>query len=369
MLRARSYALLGRSGEASEALREAADVRAGPGPTSCTTRSPGSSRSARPRSTTTRRSPTCTSEPPAPAIESARESLSLYASGDPENRSYGCESMASAHLAIAHLMEGDATGAEGAMAPILALPPDRRIGSLGTTLGTGRALLASRPGGEQMARQIEGFCAVGLPQQARHAISDRRRDHDDRRGGPPSPARRRGARRVVPEAGLDTGGATLMRDFANAVYHLAAEEVVVRLAEATTPGKFDRLVTSVRVTRWLAEQGFPTVRPLDIKQPVVAEGFLATFWHHEEHIGPPPDPAQLGPLLRRLHDLPPVPFDLPTHDPFGAVRRAIGASVALDDDDRAGCSTAARRWPRPTTSGWSSPCRTGSSTRTPTGAT
>lgn len=134
--------------------------------------------------------------------------------------------------------------------------------------------------------------------------------------------------------GLDTGGATLLRDFANAVYHLAGEKVVVRLTEATTPGRYDRLVTSIRVTRWLAEQGFPAVRPLEIKQPVVAEGFLATFWHHEEHIGPPPGPAELGPLLRRLHDLPPVPFDLPTHDPFGGVRRAIGASVALAHDDR-----------------------------------
>ncbi|GAA4191446.1 hypothetical protein GCM10022252_31330 [Streptosporangium oxazolinicum] len=136
------------------------------------------------------------------------------------------------------------------------------------------------------------------------------------------------------QTGLDTGGATLMRDFANAVYHLAGEKVVVRLTEATTPGRYDRLVTSIKVTRWLAERGFPSVRPLEIKQPVVAEGFLATFWHHEEHIGPPPDPAQLGPLLRRLHDLPPVPFDLPTHDPFGGVRRAIDASVALARDDR-----------------------------------
>ncbi|GAA4236340.1 hypothetical protein FHR32_000692 [Streptosporangium album] len=136
------------------------------------------------------------------------------------------------------------------------------------------------------------------------------------------------------EVGLDSSGAVLLRDFANIVYHLPAQGVVVRLTQATTPGRFDRLTTSIRVTRWLAEQGFPTVRPLNVGQPVVAEGFLATFWRHEEHIGPPPDPAQLGPLLRRLHDLPPVPFELPTHDPFGAVRRAIPAGLALDEGDR-----------------------------------
>ncbi|GAA2907542.1 aminoglycoside phosphotransferase family protein [Streptosporangium fragile] len=137
------------------------------------------------------------------------------------------------------------------------------------------------------------------------------------------------------QVGLDLTGAVMMRNFANTVYHLPAERAVVRLAEATAPGRYDRLVTSVRVTRWLAEQGFPAIRPLPVKQPVAAEGFLATFWRHEEHIGPPPDPAQLGPLLRRLHDLPPVPFELPTHDPFGGVRRAIDASVVLDDGDRA----------------------------------
>ncbi|MFD8529584.1 phosphotransferase family protein [Streptosporangium canum] len=136
------------------------------------------------------------------------------------------------------------------------------------------------------------------------------------------------------EAGLDSAGFTPPRDLAGTVYHLPAERTVVRLAPATTPGRFDRLVTSVRVTRWLAEQGFPAVRPLNVRQPVVAEGFLATFWHHEEHIGPPPDPAQLGPLLRRLHALPPVPFELPAHDPFGAVRRAILAGRALGEDDR-----------------------------------
>ncbi|GIH79464.1 phosphotransferase enzyme family protein [Planobispora longispora] len=136
------------------------------------------------------------------------------------------------------------------------------------------------------------------------------------------------------QAGLDVRGVTLLRDFANAVYHLPAEGVVVRLARAA-PGKFDRLTTSVRVTRWLAEQGFPTVRPLEIKQPVAAEGFLVTFWHHEEHAGPRPEPAELGAMLRLLHEMPPAPFELPTHDPFGPVLRAIEAARLLGDDDRA----------------------------------
>lgn len=172
MLRARSYALLGRTREASEALLQAADVRAA-GADELHDEIAGEF-AFRPAKEHYYAAVTHLHlGDSAAAIESARRSLSLYASGEPENRSYGCESMASAHLAIAHLMEGDRQGAESAMAPILALPPDRRIGSLGTTLSTGRSLLSGRPGGEHMARQIENFCAVGLPQQARRAISDR----------------------------------------------------------------------------------------------------------------------------------------------------------------------------------------------------
>ncbi|GAA5078569.1 aminoglycoside phosphotransferase (APT) family kinase protein [Thermocatellispora tengchongensis] len=137
-------------------------------------------------------------------------------------------------------------------------------------------------------------------------------------------------------AGLSTAGATLMRSFANAVYLLPAEDVVVRLADAGTPGKLDRLKTSVRVTRWLAEHDFPAIRPLEVRQPVAAEGFLITFWHHESDPAhtEPPEPASLGPMLRRLHTLPPVPFELPVYDPFGPIQRAVNASRVLGPSDR-----------------------------------
>ncbi|RBQ13866.1 aminoglycoside phosphotransferase family protein [Spongiactinospora rosea] len=139
--------------------------------------------------------------------------------------------------------------------------------------------------------------------------------------------------RACRAAGLDPAGARLMRSFASTVYHLPEEGVVVRLAEPT-PGKYDRLVASLRVTRWLAERGYPATRPLDVKQPVAEEGFLVTFWHHEEDEGDRHDPAALGPMLRRLHDLPPVPFELPVYDPFGPVRTAIAACRVLGVGDR-----------------------------------
>ncbi|MBP2706707.1 aminoglycoside phosphotransferase family protein [Microbispora sp. RL4-1S] len=139
------------------------------------------------------------------------------------------------------------------------------------------------------------------------------------------------------QAGLSSTGARLLRSVANVVYHLPTEGVVVRLAEATTPGKLDRLVTSLKVTRWLHEQGFPVIRPLDVRQPIAAEGCLATFWYYEEggpSGGAEHDPAPLGVLLRWLHALPSVPFALPTYDPFGGIRRAVHASLVIGDDER-----------------------------------
>ncbi|GGP86488.1 phosphotransferase family protein [Streptosporangium pseudovulgare] len=136
------------------------------------------------------------------------------------------------------------------------------------------------------------------------------------------------------QAGLDATGFRMGHDAAGLVCHLAAEGVVVRLAREDTPDEAERPAVSVRVARWLADRGFPADRPLDVEQPIVAEGFLATFWRRQEHIGPPPDPAQLGPLLRRLHALPPVPFELPACDPLGAVRRAAGECPVLDHEDR-----------------------------------
>jgi hypothetical protein len=171
MLRARSYAMQGRKADAVAALEHATSAR-GAGADELHDEIAGefAFRPAKEHyyAAVTR----LHLGEPELAIEEARASLALYAAGEPENRSYGCESMASAHLVIAHLMEGDTAGAEEAVAPILALPSNRRIGSLGITLSTGRTLLAARPGGERLAREIEGFCAVGVPERAGRAITD-----------------------------------------------------------------------------------------------------------------------------------------------------------------------------------------------------
>lgn len=135
--------------------------------------------------------------------------------------------------------------------------------------------------------------------------------------------------------GLDDSHAQLVRLFSTAVYHLPAVGAVARIALVTSPQSVSRLTTSVRVTRWLTSAGFPTVEPLPVSQPVVSHGCAITFWRYLPQHGPPAGPADLGRLLRRLHHLGHPPFPLPTYQPLGSVRRAIQASQAISEDERA----------------------------------
>src|SRR6185437_5813124 len=72
------------------------------------------------------------------------------------------------------------------------------------------------------------------------------------------------------QLGLDYADARLIRVFGTAVYYLPGAAAVARIAQASTPEVITRLRTSVRVTHWLAEQGFPVVEPLPVVQPVAS---------------------------------------------------------------------------------------------------
>jgi hypothetical protein len=137
------------------------------------------------------------------------------------------------------------------------------------------------------------------------------------------------------QSGLDSRGATLIRLFATAVYHLPSADAVARIALLTSPASIAQLATSVRVARWLTETAFPTVEPLPVDQPVVSHGCVVTFWRYLPQHGPAPGVADLGLLLRQLHrlDLPPV--SLPSYQPLVSVRRAIDASPAINEQERA----------------------------------
>jgi hypothetical protein len=60
------------------------------------------------------------------------------------------------------------------------------------------------------------------------------------------------------QVGLDAAGATLMRMGENAIYRLAAEPVVVRVARSTD--LLPDVRKEVAVARWLDSAGLPAIR-------------------------------------------------------------------------------------------------------------
>lgn len=148
-------------------------------------------------------------------------------------------------------------------------------------------------------------------------------------------------------AGLDSTNARLVRHFANAVYHLPSHNAVARLGY--WPDAVQRATTSIQVTAWLIEQGFPATEPLaGPVQPVTVheEAFTAavSFWVYYPE--PPeagvPDASRLGRLVHDLHALPDPPIQLPPYRPLRSLRAAIDStagSSGLASGDRAWLTT------------------------------
>jgi Phosphotransferase enzyme family len=142
-------------------------------------------------------------------------------------------------------------------------------------------------------------------------------------------------RHAARHCGLDESGAKLIRLFGTAVYHLPAANAVARVAALTSSSTLARLDTSVTVTRWLSSIRFPAVEPLPVDQPVSTDGCAVTLWQYLPQDGPQPSVADLGNLLRRLHDLPLPPTPLSAYRPLTSVGRAIRDSQALSEEERA----------------------------------
>ncbi|WP_233507193.1 phosphotransferase enzyme family protein [Spongiactinospora gelatinilytica] len=134
-------------------------------------------------------------------------------------------------------------------------------------------------------------------------------------------------RGVCASLGIDARGATLLRVRSNAVFKLR-DQIIVRIA--TAPDAGTRLPVVLAVARWLADRGFPTVRPADEvgEQPVVHAGRVVTFWRYVPASGTPTT-GQLGAVLRDLHRLPAPPFALKRlADPLAEVRRNVDCTAA-----------------------------------------
>ncbi|WP_204846109.1 aminoglycoside phosphotransferase family protein [Saccharothrix algeriensis] len=139
--------------------------------------------------------------------------------------------------------------------------------------------------------------------------------------------------RLCAPLGLTHRGARLVKFTSNAVFDLPADRVVVRIVGSMALGH--RAEKVVRVARWLADHEVPAVRLVErFPQPLAVGGHLATVWHTVDSGGPPVDGRDLGLLLRRLHSLPPPPFELPRWSPLDDVRRRIADAEELSTSDR-----------------------------------
>jgi aminoglycoside phosphotransferase (APT) family kinase protein len=132
-------------------------------------------------------------------------------------------------------------------------------------------------------------------------------------------------------AGVDVGGATLIRQSENTLYRLPGGVV----ARVTRPGQQPAAAKEVRVSHWLDSVGVSVVQALtDVAQPVVAGERAVTFWRelppHRYSTLP-----ELAEVLRRLHALAPPDFALPPLAPFVRLRERLTEAGWLPEPDRA----------------------------------
>jgi aminoglycoside phosphotransferase (APT) family kinase protein len=134
--------------------------------------------------------------------------------------------------------------------------------------------------------------------------------------------------------GLDPDDARLLRLGSNTVYHLNTPIIarISRLGVDVTPVR-----RSIAVARWLEAADYPAVRALHLDQPVLADGYVITFW---QSISPDGNQfattSEIAQILARLHRLT-VPEDLhlPELDPFAESAHRLDASTWPTPEDRA----------------------------------
>jgi aminoglycoside phosphotransferase (APT) family kinase protein len=138
------------------------------------------------------------------------------------------------------------------------------------------------------------------------------------------------------QLGISDRSATPLRVLANAVFHLPAERLVARVTVA--PASLPAQRRGIQVTRWLTDQGYPAIRPVDIEQPIQVGDHVITFWpYFEQRDGSPPTAYDLGRLVRRLHGTSSPPIDLPALRPLGRLRELLDRAAVrvLDAADQA----------------------------------
>jgi Ser/Thr protein kinase RdoA (MazF antagonist) len=139
-------------------------------------------------------------------------------------------------------------------------------------------------------------------------------------------------------AGLSTDGARLLRIGENAMYRLAHDPVVVRIARSAA--RMDTARRELCVARWLERNAVPTIKVHEVaEQPLLIEGHPVTFWRAVS--GPDdgdrsPDRTDLARLLLAFHGAKDCPCELPTMDPssWAKVEERISVAAGIDAEAR-----------------------------------
>jgi Ser/Thr protein kinase RdoA (MazF antagonist) len=134
-------------------------------------------------------------------------------------------------------------------------------------------------------------------------------------------------------AGLDAKGARLLRMGSNAVYRLSGP-VIARISRPSADE--DDARRTVAVSRWLESVGYPSVRAIDVDQPIVIDGRAVTFWQAVSDDGDEyASVGEVAQVLVELHRLiAPDDLDLPPLEPFDKAAKRIGANDWLNSTDR-----------------------------------
>jgi thiamine kinase-like enzyme len=134
-------------------------------------------------------------------------------------------------------------------------------------------------------------------------------------------------------AGLDSESARLLRIGSNAVYRLSAP-VIVRISR---PGvDVNGAHRTVAVARWLESVGYPSVRAVDVDQPIVIDDRAVTFWQAVSDDGDEyASVGEVAQVLVELHRLvAPKDLNLPSLEPFDKAAQRIEANDWLSSRDR-----------------------------------
>jgi aminoglycoside phosphotransferase (APT) family kinase protein len=133
--------------------------------------------------------------------------------------------------------------------------------------------------------------------------------------------------------GLDSENARLLRVGSNAVYRLSTP-VIVRISRIGVD--VDGARRTVEVARWLESVGYPSVRAIDVEQPIVLDGRVVTFWQAVSDDGDVyASVGEVAQVLAELHRLTaPKDLNLPSLEPFGKAAHRIAANDWLSSEDR-----------------------------------